>query len=61
MGFDLQQPTGLWSQTNAYDAGKRLIVVTAKSGIFTYTYRGAGNLWTNLALPNTAVTTNGLH
>ncbi len=58
VGFDLQQPTGLWLQTNAYDAGKRLTVVTAKSGIFNCSYRGAANLWTNLSLPNTAVITN---
>src|SRR2546428_7198869 len=31
---------------------------TSPAGTFTYTYRGAGNLWTNLALPNSARITN---
>jgi uncharacterized protein RhaS with RHS repeats len=48
----LQQPTGLWTNVFTYDATKRLESVTSPAGSFTYTHTGAGNLWTNLALPN---------
>jgi len=57
-GLTLQQPSGNWSQSYAYDAGKRLQTLMAPPGAFTYTYKGAGNLWTNLALPNNPAITN---
>ncbi len=40
------------------DAADRLTGVSSPAGSFTYTYRGAGTVWTNLALPNSAVITN---
>jgi hypothetical protein len=46
--LSLQQPTGSWNQTNAFDAAKRLSSFTSPAGVFAYTYRGPGNLWTNL-------------
>jgi RHS repeat-associated protein len=47
-----------WSQTYGYDAAKRLSTVGGTAGTHTYTYRGAGTLWTNLALPNSSRITN---
>jgi YD repeat-containing protein len=55
----LQQPSGSWTQTYGYDAAKRLSTVGGTAGTHSYTYRGAGTLWTNLALPNTSRITNG--
>jgi YD repeat-containing protein len=55
----LQQPSGSWAQTYNPDAAKRLASVVSPAGTFTYTYMGAGNLWTNLVLPNTSRITNG--
>jgi RHS repeat-associated protein len=57
-GLTVQQPTGNWSQSFGYDAARRLQTVGGTSGTFTYTYKGAGILWTNLALPNTSRITN---
>ncbi len=57
-GLSLQQPTGSWTNGFGYDAARRLRTVDSPAGTFTYTYRGAGGLWTNLALPNTARITN---
>jgi RHS repeat-associated protein len=56
--LSLQQPSGAWTSGLSYDATKRLQTLTGPMGNFTYTYKGAGNLWTNLALPNTAAITN---
>jgi RHS repeat-associated protein len=56
--LSLQQPTGSWNHTNSFDAAKRLSSLTSPAGVFAYTYRGPGNLWTNLALPNTSVLSN---
>ena len=58
-GLTLQQPAGSWTQGYGYDGVKRLQTVTGPMGTFTYAYRGAGTLWTNLALPNTSRITNG--
>jgi RHS repeat-associated protein len=52
------QPAGSWSQSYSYDAADRLSSLTSPPGNFSYTYRGPGTVWTNLALPNTAVITN---
>jgi YD repeat-containing protein len=57
-GLTLQQPSGSWTQTYGYDAARRLETVGGTSGNYTYTYRGAGTLWTNLALPNSSRITN---
>jgi RHS repeat-associated protein len=57
-GLTLQQPVGSWSQSYSYDAADRLYSLTSPPGSFSYTYRGPGTVWTNLALPNTAVITN---
>src|SRR6266511_6469609 len=53
-GLTLQQPTGNWTNGFTYDAAHRLSTVAFSGGTFTYTYKGFGNLVTNLALPNTA-------
>jgi RHS repeat-associated protein len=58
VGLSLQQPASSWAQTYGYDASKRLQTVTGGPGTFTYTYKGAGRLWTNLALPNSSRITN---
>src|SRR6266540_4071716 len=57
-GLTLQQPTGNWTNGFTYDAAHRLSTVAFSGGTFTYTYKGFGNLVTNLALPNTAKITN---
>ncbi len=57
-GLTLQQPTGTWTNGFTYDAAHRLSGVTSPGGTFSYTYKGAGNLITNLALPNSAKITN---
>lgn len=59
-GLSLQQPTGTWAVTETPDTAKRLASVVSPAGTFSYTYRGAGTLWTNLALPNAAAITNAL-
>jgi RHS repeat-associated protein len=56
--LSLQQPSGAWNNGLSYDATKCLQTLTGPMGNFTYTYKGAGNLWTNLALPNIAAVTN---
>jgi len=57
-GLGLQQPTGAWTNGFTYDAGHRLAAVISPTGTFTYSYKGPGNLVTNLALPNTSRITN---
>lgn len=58
-GLSLAQPDGsLWTQSYGYDVADRLQTLVSRAGTFTYTYRGAGNLVTNLALPNGAVIAN---
>jgi YD repeat-containing protein len=54
----VEQPSGSWQVSYAYDPAKRLTNLASPAGTFAYTYRGAGLLWTNLALPNTAAITN---
>ncbi|HEY5909954.1 MAG TPA: RHS repeat-associated core domain-containing protein [Verrucomicrobiae bacterium] len=50
-GLTLKQPALTWSQSYAFDAADRLQTITSPAGTFTYTYRGAGTLWTNLVVP----------
>ena len=57
-GLGLQQPTGAWTNGFTYDGGHRLATVISPAGTFTYTYKGPGNLATNLALPNGSRITN---
>jgi YD repeat-containing protein len=57
-GLGLAQPTGAWTNGFTYDGGHRLATVISPAGTFTYTYKGPGNLVTNLALPNTSQITN---
>jgi len=57
-GLGLAQPTGSWTNGFTYDAGHRLATVISPVGTFTYTYKGPGNLVTNLALPNGSRITN---
>jgi RHS repeat-associated protein len=58
-GFTLLQPnTYQWAQNYGYDQGNRLQTVSSGAGTFTYTFKGSGNLVTNLALPNSSVITN---
>jgi YD repeat-containing protein len=54
----VEQPSGSWQVSYAYDPAKRLTSLVSPAATFAYTYRGAGLLWTNLALPNTAAITN---
>jgi YD repeat-containing protein len=56
--LSLQQPTGAWTNGFLYDAAARLSRVTSPAGAYTNTYRGAGTLVTNLALPNGSRITN---
>jgi YD repeat-containing protein len=56
--LSLQQPTGVWTNGFLYDAARRLTRVTSPAGAYTNTYRGAGTLVTNLALPNGSRITN---
>ena len=58
VGLGLAQPTGAWTNGFTYDAGHRLATVISPAGTFTYTYKGPGNLVTNLALPNSSRITN---
>jgi hypothetical protein len=57
-GLVLVQPTGTWTNGFGYDAAHRLATVSFSGGTFTNTYKGPGNLVTNLSLPNTAKITN---
>jgi len=55
----LQQPTGLWTNSFAYDAARRLTNVTSPSGAFGYAYDALrSTLPTLLTLPNTSYVTN---
>ncbi len=56
--LSLQQPAGYWTNGFTYDAANRLSTVASPAGTYTYTYRGAGTLVTNLTLPNTSRITN---
>ncbi len=56
--LSLQQPTGNWTNGFTYDAARRLATVTSPAGTYAYTYKGAGTLVTNLALPNNSRITN---
>jgi len=56
----LAQPSGAWTTGFTYDAAHRLATVLSPAGTFTCTYKGPGNLVTNLALPNTLRITNAL-
>jgi YD repeat-containing protein len=57
-GQGLAQPTSAWTNGFTYDAAHRLATVISSAGTFTYSYKGPGNLVTNLALPNTLRITN---
>ena len=57
-GLGLARPTGAWTNGFTYDGGHRLATVVSPAGTFTYTYKGPGNLVTNLALPNSSRITN---
>ncbi len=57
-GLTVQQPSGSWAHTYGYDAARRLRTITGPAGTFTYTHKGPGTVWTNLALPNTSAITN---
>jgi YD repeat-containing protein len=58
-GLGLRQPGGtFWTNGFTYDGGHRLATVISPPGTFTYTYKGPGNLVTNVALPNTSRITN---
>ncbi len=54
----LQQPSGVWTQSYAYDAAKRLTNTTSSAGGYAYTYQGAGKLVKKLSLPNKSYITN---
>jgi len=65
--YTLGQLTGLavdhffetdWQQSYSYDSARRLKTTTSPAGTFTYTYAGAGRLWTNLVLGNGASIVN---
>jgi YD repeat-containing protein len=60
-GLSVAQPSSYWSQTFGYDAARRLTNIVSPAGTFTYTYKGPGTLWTNLALPTSSACaiTNG--
>jgi len=58
IGLGLAQSTGAWTNGFTYDAAHRLATVISPAVAFTYTYKAAGNLVTNLALPNTSRITN---
>src|SRR5438552_3528996 len=59
-GLVLQQPTGTWTNSFAYDAAHRLSTVSSPAGTFTYTYKvgEASSLPIKLALPNSSYITN---
>jgi len=54
----LQPDASSWTQSYGFDAANRLSTLSSPAGAFTPTYKGAGNLVTNLALPNSAAITN---
>lgn len=55
----LQQPTGLWTNSFAYDSAKRLTNVTSQAGSFAYTFDSQRlTLIQKLLLPNTSAITN---
>jgi len=54
----LQQASGVWTQSYAYDASKRLTNTTSSAGAFVYTYQAAGKLVRKLSLPNKSYITN---
>ena len=59
--FSLQQPTGAWTNSLAYDSAKRLTNVTSPAGIFDYhlaATAAASPLIRKTALPNTSYITN---
>src|SRR5439155_10922771 len=47
-----------YNYTYAYDAGNRLQTLSSPAGAFTYTFKGPGNVVTNLALPSGVAITN---
>ena len=58
-GLNLLQPNAwAWAQTYGYDAANRLQSIGSPAGAFTGTFKGPGNLATNLALPKGAAITN---
>ena len=58
-GLTLVQPNASpLSQSYGYDAANRLQTLSSPAGAFAYTYKGAGSLVTNLALPNASAITN---
>ncbi|MGI8966412.1 MAG: RHS repeat-associated core domain-containing protein, partial [Limisphaerales bacterium] len=57
--LSLQQPSGVWNNSFAYDAAKRLTNITSPAGSFGYNYAGqASRLTSLLSLPNTAYITD---
>jgi len=58
-GLTLLQPNATsWTQSYSYDGANRLSSLTSPAGAFTATFKGPGNLMTNLALPNGSAITN---
>lgn len=58
-GLTLLQPNASsWAQSYGYDSANRLQTLSSPAGAFTYSFKGPGNLITNLALPNGAAITN---
>jgi RHS repeat-associated protein len=59
--LSLQQPTGVWTNSFAYDAAARMTNVTSPAGSFGYTVGASsagGRLVKKLLLPNTSYITN---
>jgi len=58
--MDLEQPTGLWTNSFAWDPVKRLTNVTSTAGSFGYQYEAGfpTHLIAKLSLPNTAYISN---
>ena len=55
----LEQPTGLWTNSFAYDAARRLTNVTSPAGAFGYAYDAVRLMLPRLlSLPNTSYITN---
>src|SRR2546425_9682365 len=58
-GLTLSQPNASpWTQSYGYDAANRLNSLSSPAAAFIPTYKGPGNLLTNLALPNGSAITN---
>src|SRR5439155_994980 len=58
-GLTLLQPNASsWTQSYGYDAANRLQALGSPAGGFSYSFKGPGNLVTNLALPNGTAITN---